>query len=258
MSDEELSRRYRRASESTAGAPGAATRAAIRREAEAQAAARRALDRGSGAANEPRWAMRAVAGIAAVAIAAGLWWQMRPRPVESVVAMTTAPAAPSADALATPPVEPPLPAPVAAPAGTSMASKSGRASAERVTGRVAQAAPPAPAAAEPPGDSIRDAIALRLPEAWSSDAPVAGLWVQLDGAGKVLAAGRGQPGLTAAAGAVSALAARAQRREAAADTVAEAKPSAAGNLAAGRSIELVNARGVRLQIAVVSAPPPDR
>jgi hypothetical protein len=81
--DQQLEADYRRASEQDAGRPASATRVAILAEAAAGAAARR---RATSAANEPRYWMRAVAGVAVVGFGILLWRQTDHRlPGESTV-----------------------------------------------------------------------------------------------------------------------------------------------------------------------------
>lgn len=81
--DQQLDADYRRASEQDAGRPASATRVAILAEAAAAAAARR---RATPAANEPRYWMRAVAGLAVVGVGILLWRQTDHRlPGESTV-----------------------------------------------------------------------------------------------------------------------------------------------------------------------------
>jgi hypothetical protein len=81
--DQQLEADYRRASEQDAGRPASATRVAILAEAAAGAAARR---RSTPAANEPRYWMRAVAGVAVVGVGILLWRQTDHRlPGESTV-----------------------------------------------------------------------------------------------------------------------------------------------------------------------------
>jgi hypothetical protein len=81
--DQQLEADYRRASEQDAGRPVSATRVAILAEAAAGAAARR---RATSAANEPRYWMRAVAGVAGVGVGILLWRQTDHRlPGESTV-----------------------------------------------------------------------------------------------------------------------------------------------------------------------------
>lgn len=105
--DQQLDADYRRASEQDAGRPASATRVAILAEAAAAAAARR---RATPAANEPRYWMRAVAGLAVVGVGILLWRQTDHRlPGESVMVVESQqqreePAAPAAVADAAAPV----------------------------------------------------------------------------------------------------------------------------------------------------------
>jgi hypothetical protein len=220
MSDEELSLRHRRASEATAGAPSAAVRAAIKREAELQLAARRTVPETPVAANDSYWPMRAVAMLAVVAIAAGLWWQMRPQsstPVAQVaeVAQTVQAAAEleSRERRASLPLPSPPPAAVATSAAPSAAGAA-----------IADTAPN-PLAAE---------IARRLPDAWNSATPVDGLWVRLDARGVVVAAGQ-----------------KVDERKASDISLARAANAPVANAQmGGETVELRNANGALLRISI--------
>jgi hypothetical protein len=268
MSDEELSLRHRRASEASAGAPSAATRAAIRREAEAQAAARRAADGRPPAANDSRWLMRAVAGLAVVAIAAGLWWQLRPQvgsvtpvaqvsQVEPVAQVAAVPeAAESQRRLELPPPRPP-------PALAGTAPTAGKLPAATAAPAMVAAAPVPPPPAAAPATALADAaqtapaatvlaaeVARRFPEAWTSATPVDGLWVQLNAQGKVVDAGRRSTGQSLARAAESG--AREAIAPAAITAQAVNSPSAraVAGAVADSSVELVNDRGVPLRITI--------
>jgi hypothetical protein len=140
--DQQLEAEYRRASEQDAGRPAATTRAAILAEAAAGAAARR---RATSAANEPRYWMRAVAGVAVVGFGILLWRQTDHRlPGESVMVVENqqlqeadAPTA-VADAAAPAAPAPAAPAPAAEesalqtspPAASRQAANAGAAAAE--------------------------------------------------------------------------------------------------------------------------------
>jgi hypothetical protein len=250
MSDEEQSLRHRRASEATAGVPSAAARAAIRREAEVQDAARRAATGAADAANDSYWPLRAVAGLAVIAIAAGLWWQLRPEAaevgqlaqVDEVARIAESKAQPQAPAPASAAAPAPQPPPVAVMKAQSAAER------QSPTAPVVSVAAELPSS--PLATQLADAIALRLPEAWNSATPVDGLWVRLDAQGKVVDAGnptaaRGLARMAAAAtGEVAATAAADTRAFSdRATNTAQAAPT-------DDSVELLNARGVPLRISV--------
>jgi hypothetical protein len=258
MSDEELSLRHRRVSEAAAGAPSGATRAVIRREAEAQAAARRAKESVPVAANDSHWPLRAVAGLAVIVIAAGLWWQMRPpaatatgvAEIEQSAAMQASSPTPSA----------------AVPSAAEAVVES------RATAKV-RAEPRAPSAngavrAVPPASAdamhaisaepLAKAVARRLPAAWHSSTPVAGLWVRLDARGQVVDAGRtvNEEPMARAAGAAIREQAATPEYAAAREETANRADSAAqpGDATAASAVELVNARGVPLRIRILREP----
>jgi hypothetical protein len=222
MSDEEQSLRYRRASEATAGVPSAAARAAIRREAAVQDAARRAAAGSPAAANDSYWPMRAVAGLAVLAIAAGLWWQLRPQAVEVGQLAQVAEVARIADNKSQ--LQAPGPASAAAPA-------------------------PRPPAA-PSANPLTEAIAMRFPEAWNSATPVDGLWVRLDAQGKVVDAGNATPGQGLARMAAAATGEAAATATADSGGFTDPATNTAKVAPAADSVELLNARGVPLRINV--------
>src|SRR6478735_1555695 len=95
---DELTKAYRDASEQEAGRPGDATRRAIL--AEAQASARRRQP----AANDVRYVMRAVAGVAVIGLALVLWKQ-KDHPLPGEAPTVTERVAPAASEQVTPAVK---------------------------------------------------------------------------------------------------------------------------------------------------------
>jgi len=219
--EDEVTGAYRRAGDTEAGRPSPATRAAIL--AEARAATLRRLP----AANESRYAWRAVAGIAVISVAVLLWRQSE----RHVTPDLTVASSDRSDAAAEAPMpsqagadspavsEMPAEAPAAKlemeearPAPESRAREDKRAEAAEGSGIASVAAPVASAPAAPAAQSLERASAdagpalaagaLRqaasdhqgllqreFPEIWSGDRIAGTVWVEMDVEGNVVRKG---------------------------------------------------------------------
>lgn len=227
MNDEELEQRFRAASAAHAGAPGAATRAAILRRAATEAAMRASLPK-----RATVWPWRAAAALATVGVGAWLWLQLRTEPLTAppvlAEASTAEPAVGDARALAVPSSPPPAAASEAVTDATAVVSAAS-APAESPTSfaksaNAARLGETREAAGIEPAPALLAELARRFPEAWQSEVPVPGLWVRLDAAGQVIASGMAGMAGTASTGGAS------------------------------TTMTVLNARGARLELTVYSQP----
>jgi hypothetical protein len=215
-SGDELTRAYRRESDADAGSPAAATRTAILAEARAAALRRRP------AANDARYAWRAVAGIAVLGVALLLWRQTarhvapdltvateRPAgaagPIDVPQRVTATapadavrePAAPAKDARSASPKAEAAREREADAGRTDNASAAATASADsqQLAGvNAAPAAPPAAGAQRSAGIDYGQLLQREFPEVWNESEPPHTVWVVMDSRGNVLRKGSLSPG----------------------------------------------------------------
>lgn len=196
--DQALDAAYRRASEAEAGRPAAEVRARILAQAQVQAETRRRADaqapvpaqadgqaearRQLPVANQPRYWMRAVAGVAVLGVALLVLRQVdyqlpgtAPQTLEVTAMQESAGSAPAPQLTPVPaPAPPPAQEPASVPASPMIAESAGTAPVEDSAAPSAKAAPPPPAAAAPqgaeaPGAAVSAARAERFEAEVSSN-----------------------------------------------------------------------------------------